>query len=98
SYYVVSHFYSFDSSIDVELLPPLRQFGNPEPDRAAHHPVMGNLLSLDVSIYQRRTDSKEPGGSFHVHGIFQCFVLRSFWARLGCQVVARYRTHSVVLS
>jgi hypothetical protein len=33
---------------------------------AAHHSEMGNLLSLDVSIHQQRTDTKKARGSRHI--------------------------------
>ena len=42
-----------DSSIHMKLLAPLDQFRQSEADRAAHHAVMGNLLSLHASIHQR---------------------------------------------
>ena len=46
----------------MKLLVSLDQFRQSETDRAAHHAVMGNLLSLDVSIHQRRADAQETGG------------------------------------
>jgi hypothetical protein len=46
-------------SIYKELLPPSFEFRDAEPNCAAHHSEMGNLLSLDVSIYQRGTDTKK---------------------------------------
>ena len=45
----------------MKLLAPLDQFRQSEADRAAHHAVMGNLLSLDVSIHQRGADAQETG-------------------------------------
>src|SRR5215831_7594710 len=59
---------AIDSSIHKELAPPLLQFREAEPNRAAHHSEMGNLLSLDVSIHERRADSKKSSGHLHVHG------------------------------
>src|SRR5580704_3998164 len=70
-------FLLIDSSINVELLAPPRQLRKSEPDRAAHHPEMGNLLPLDVSIHQRRADTKKPGSGPHVHGIFKCATWRA---------------------
>jgi hypothetical protein len=32
---------------------------------------MGNLLSLNVSIHQRGTDTKKPCGCLHVNGHFE---------------------------
>jgi hypothetical protein len=55
-----------DSSIHVELLAPRFQFGQPEPNRAAHHSVMGDLLSLNISIHERRAYAEELGCSLHV--------------------------------
>ena len=43
----------------MKLLAPLDQFRQSEADRAAHHAVMGNLLSLHVSIHQRGADPKK---------------------------------------
>ena len=64
----------------MELLPPLRQFGESEPDRAAHYSVMGNLLSLDISIYQRGTDAKKPGCSFDVYSFFKAgLIVGKLW-------------------
>ena len=51
-----------DSSIHMKLLAPLGQLRQSEADRAAHHAVMGNLLSLEVSIYQRGADAQVAGG------------------------------------
>ena len=31
---------------------------------------MGNLLSLDISIHQRSTDTKKAGGSLNVDDLF----------------------------
>jgi hypothetical protein len=36
---------------------------------------MGNLLSLDVSIYQRRANTKESSGGLDVHRHFIAFDL-----------------------
>ena len=50
----------------MKLLTPLGQLRQSEADRAAHHAVMGNLLSLDVSIPQRGADAQELGGGLTV--------------------------------
>ncbi len=42
-----------DSSIHMKLLTPLDQFRYSEADRAVHHAVTGNLLSLHASIHHR---------------------------------------------
>jgi hypothetical protein len=47
------------SSIHVKLLAPRIQFCYPEPDRAAHHSKMGNLLPLDISTNEGRADPKK---------------------------------------
>jgi hypothetical protein len=36
---------------------------------------MGNLLSLDVSIHQRRTDTKKPRSGFDIHWHFEALDL-----------------------
>ena len=50
----------------MKLLTPLGQLRESEADRAAHHAVMGNLPSLDVSIHQRGADTQEAGGGLRV--------------------------------
>ena len=52
----------------MKLLAPLDQFRQLEADQAAHHAVMGNLLSLHVSIHQRGADPQEPGCGLAVIG------------------------------
>ena len=46
----------------MKFLTPLDQLRQSEADRAAHHAVMGNLPSLDVSIHQGGADPQETGG------------------------------------
>ena len=46
----------------MKPLAPLGQLRQAEPNRAAHHAVMGNLLSLDVSIHERGADAEVGGG------------------------------------
>jgi hypothetical protein len=70
-----------DSSIDEEFSPPLFQFRKTESNAAAHHSEMGNLLSLDVSIHQRRTDTKKSRGGLEIDWCFKTVqVLPGGWA------------------
>src|SRR6516225_1231567 len=80
---------AIDSSIHKELAPPLFKFSQAEPNRAAHHSEMANLLSLDVSIHERRADSKKPSSRLHVHGRLETRSLEglelfSLCVQLGC--------------
>jgi hypothetical protein len=51
----------------------------------AHHSEMGNLLSLDVSIHQRRADAKRSRGDPNVNGHFEALNLRLMsWSFDGC--------------
>jgi RNA polymerase sigma factor (sigma-70 family) len=79
-WFLLLHGLPIDSSIDEEVLPPLFEFGNAEPDCAAHHSEMGNLLSLDVRIHQRRTDTKKPRGGLDIDWCFKTLqVLPGGW-------------------
>ena len=49
----------------MKLLAPLGRLRQSEADRAAHHAVMGNLLSLHVSIHQLEAEAQETGGDGH---------------------------------
>ena len=55
----------------MKLLAPRGQLREPEPDRAAHHAEMGNLLSLNVRVHERRADTQELSGGFDVDGVFE---------------------------
>jgi hypothetical protein len=64
-----------DSSIHKEFSPPLFKFGMLNRMARPHHSEMGNLLSLDVGIHQRRTDTKKTGSGPHICGDFEALDL-----------------------
>ena len=64
----------------MELLPPFGQFGQSEPNRAAHHPVMGNLPSLNIRINQGSTNTEKTRSSLDVDGALEWVAC----VRLGC--------------
>jgi hypothetical protein len=52
---------------NIVVAPPLFKFGEAESDRAAHYSEMGNLLSLNVSVHSRRTDTRKSCGCLYIY-------------------------------